>query len=270
MNNDDKIVSAERFFREQQLRQVLPEMEEERVATRRSILEAPGQDAEALNIMHRIYDAYMGEFISFVRRHRGGLQPYSFQYFAFSSMASPATPYQLNFCHRDIESKVDTPIAQFAVVRIPRDDDYPVNEVPSPDAQVDIAESLTKLNECYAEFVEEENLTSSVCASLFYLPYMAAMGTLFKSAADGPSCHESVVDPMEALSEDELFFPFDFYFDSEDPDPTNHTTTVRLGRVLVGDSVLAVEAVFRLDNLRIAIASERKHVNVAPPNVTRH
>jgi len=270
MSNDNKIISAERFFNAQQLKKVLPEMEEERVKVRQTILSIPAADTEALDVLSRIYDAYMGEFTCHVRRLNGGLQPYSFRYTLDKDMASRSNPYQIDFCHRDILTKFDTPIAQFTVVRLPSDDDYLVHAAPDVKGEAEITASVLELNNLYVDHVQTNGLGSSICASLFYLPYLAALGSLVKSSGDGPSCHELVIDPPEPLSKEELFFPFDFFFDTDDPDPSNHFMRIRVGRVAMGVTALAVEALFCLNNLRIAAASEGKYTDAAPPGVTRH
>jgi hypothetical protein len=274
MTSDTKKTPADILSNEKQVEAILPSLEEERAAFSAEVLSLQTADTEGVACLERIYNTYMGEFINFVRRHKGGLEPYSIHYDITKDIASPDNPHLLKVCHRNMITGEEVPVAEFAIVHVLNDSTYPIKlapgEEPDDGMAAEMAQSLYALNEFYLEHLEENNLFRYAGSHLFYLPFITACGSLMKSAVDGPFCHETVLNPPTPLPAEKCFLPYEFFFDNEDEDRSKHYLMIRLGQRSLKSTALAVEARFSLDGLRRAILVEAATTEAAPVSRTLH
>lgn len=266
------VISPDRFYNEQQLKQILPEMEAERIQHREAILKLSTPDTEGCAILSQLYDQYMAQFTGFVRHCRGGLLPYYMRYIlANGNRPSPEDPHELIVCYRDTSTKEDIPLAQFAVVCLPDTEEHPLDGAIDEETSREVSESLHTLNSLYLQHLAEAGLEASTAARLFYLPFMTTITSRLGPAQEDIGIADiPVVRSAPPLAQEDQFIPYQFHFDTDNADPKRHFIAVRMAQTKRETPSLAVEGIFRLDALADVAAREAKALTGTPPAQSIH
>jgi hypothetical protein len=267
VSDSKTVITKERFYNERQLKQLLPEMEEERKDWITTLSNTEHVDSEGVALVTRICDTYMGSLIAYVRMRHGGLVPYFYRYYLAEDMASPSKAHQLTFGYLDVNTREEITLAQFAVVHLPNDlDEIKSVGLDREKVSQTNSECMGAINTMYIEHLAETGIDESVPAWLFYVPYLAVL----KACLTGSSDPLPVEDLMSPLTVDKLFLPMEFHFDTDSKDPDEHVIVARIGQPSDSPTILAIEARFYLNALAKVAAIDAVFEATEPSSQSIH